>query len=310
MSSRAKTQQVTIPQGTRIICISDIHGSLDELIRLLDKVKFCDDDLLFLLGDHFTKGQKPQETLRFLIELCKKRNVYALRGNSDMPSERLCENENQWIESLPHIIDTQNYTFVHGGLTSDNLYEQDAWACMKNDAFLEQDLRFDKWVVVGHWPVYNYCHEIPCCNPIVDEQAHIIAIDGGMGTKALVGQLNAFIIQDGVFSFETVDSFPVFIAEKKQSETGGTLNITWNDRAIRPIEKGELLSIVQHVKTDIELVMPTVAIWRDWDDSFCGCSCGTDYWLPVDIGDNLCLLGDYNDRLLCKKDGVIGWVWK
>ena len=62
------------------------------------------------------------------------------------------------------------------------------------DSFLTQDLRFDKWVVVGHWPVVLYGKDRVRANPIVDREKKIVSIDGGCVLKD-DGQLNAFIIR-------------------------------------------------------------------------------------------------------------------
>ncbi|HEY8348436.1 MAG TPA: metallophosphoesterase [Clostridia bacterium] len=47
----ARLEQVSIPENKRIICISDVHGKTDLLRKLLDKVKFSDQDILILVGD-------------------------------------------------------------------------------------------------------------------------------------------------------------------------------------------------------------------------------------------------------------------
>ena len=150
MSGTAKIIGLNIPEEKRVICISDIHGNLDLFMTLLDKIKFSCDDALILLGDFYTKGPQSRQTLKYVIELCRKNNVYAVRGNSDWIANDIDNSEKEWIESLPHIIETSDYIFVHGGLSSDDLNVQNAWECMKNDAFMEKDLTFEKYIITGH----------------------------------------------------------------------------------------------------------------------------------------------------------------
>jgi len=315
MSGSAKVielnMKMKIPKEKRIICISDIHGYLDLFLSLLDKIKFSDDDILILLGDFYTKGPKIHETLKYVIGLSQKQNVYVIRGNCDWIIDNMQDSEKEWLENLPHIIKTDDYIFVHGGLSLNNLSDlskQDAWECMKNDAFMEKDLFFDKYIVTGHWPTVNYCHQIPCFNPIINDEKRIIAIDGG--TIKSGGQLNAFIINNDEFSFDCVDSLPVFRAEKNQSESGGTLNITWNDRFIELIEKekGGEFGIYKHIKTGQTLSIPNISVWTDENGGLCSANLATDYYLPVNAGDIISVDKRFSDKIFAKKDGVAGWI--
>jgi protein phosphatase len=306
MNRYAKVTKLKIPKEKRIVCISDIHGYLDLLILLIDKIKFSCDDVLIMLGDFYTKGPQSCETLKYVINLCQKNNVYAIRGNSDWISDDIKDTEKEWIENLPHIIETSDYIFVHGGLSSNDLSKQECKTCMKNDAFMEKELAFDRYVVTGHWPTINYCHKIPCHNPIIDKEKKIISIDGG--TIKGNGQLNAFIIHNNEFSFEYVDSLPVFHVEKNQPENGGTLNITWNDRFIELIEKGDEFSVCKHIKTKQPICIPNISIWSDDKGNLCAVNFSTDYYLPVNVGDVIYVEERFSNKMFAKKDGVMGWV--
>jgi len=304
MSEPATIINLSIPTKKRIICISDIHGNIDMLVALLEEIKFSSDDILILLGDFYTKGPKGKETLEYVIKLCQKDNVYAIRGNSDLIKDSLSEPEKEWILNLPHIIETSDYIFVHGGLTSGDLTKQTAWECMKNDAFMETDLVFDKYIITGHWPVNNYCYKIPCLNPIIDEEKRIVAIDGGTINKG--GQLNAFIICDGKFLFESVDLLPIYTVKKSQTESGGTLNITWKNRFVELVEQGEEFSVYRHTATGRVLPIANTFVW---DDNGNTCAVlATDYYLPVSEGDVVSVVERFSDRIFAKKDGVMGWI--
>jgi protein phosphatase len=303
----AKVEKLSITGHQRVICISDIHGSLDLFKRLLDKVSFCDEDLLLLLGDFYAKGNQSAETLLYVRELCEKPNVRALRGNGDRLYEDFMDGSDaEWLDSLPHIIDAGEYIFVHGGLEPGDLYAQDADRCMKTKAFAEQGLKFDRYVVTGHWPCENYTHDKPCDNPIVNEDSKIISIDGGNMVRE-GGQLNAFMILDGEFSFESVDDLPVETVTKAQKESGGTLHITWNDRFVEIIEKGEEFSLCRHIATGITLTLPNTTIYEGHGRFFAGSS-ATDYFMPVEPGDSVSVIYRFSDRIFAKKNGGGGWI--
>ena len=76
--------------------------------------------------------------------------------------------EFEFLASMPQVIETDKYIFVHGGLPDGDPKTWDGWYCMKNDDFMGQGRKFDKWVIVGHWPVMLYRQDITCANPIID----------------------------------------------------------------------------------------------------------------------------------------------
>ena len=307
---KATVKQITLPPGKRVICISDIHGNLDLLLQLLDKVSYSEQDILLLLGDIFRKGKQCKETLRYVMDLSEREHVHVLRGNSDWTGEAyLSEEEKAWIEALPHIIESERYVFVHGGIGPGALEEQEAWDCMKNDAFAEKGLSFDKYVVVGHWPTVNYTHEIPCNNPIIDHERRIISIDGGAVLK-VSGQLNALIIHHDVFSFEAVDALPDYAVRTPQEENGGSINITWNDRFVELMEQSERVGVYRHLASGRLISLPLEIVWKDRDGNLCACGDGTDYRLPVQAGETVSFVGCFGDEILAKKNGFVGWIPK
>ncbi|MGE4277538.1 MAG: metallophosphoesterase, partial [Lawsonibacter sp.] len=76
--------------------------------------------------------------------------------------------ERAWLRALPTILETEHLVFVHGGVPSlDHMETLERWGCMKNDNFLSQGRSFDKWVIVGHWPVTLYHSHVPSAAPII-----------------------------------------------------------------------------------------------------------------------------------------------
>jgi len=307
LSDLAKIKRVDIPKGARAICVSDIHGELDLFKKLLCKAKFDASDVLILLGDLYSKGSQSHETVKFCMELSEKPNVHVLKGNCDWSGESyLSAREAQWLGDLPHIIDSDDFVFVHAGLTSNNLQDQQSATCMKHDNFMELAPVFDKWVVTGHWPVNNYCHEIHCCNPIVNEKKRVIAIDGG-NVLNFSGQLNAFIIEDGRFSHVHVDNLPTMVVSESQEESGGSISVAYLDRFVEIAEDGEQLCRIRHLQTGKILTVPKSLIWEEGDGNIC-CVSATDYHLPCAAGDSVSLVQAFPDRILAKANGVLGWI--
>ena len=104
---RATVQHIELPAHRRAFAVSDVHGNLDYLKGLLDKIAFSPDDILILLGDLMEKGPKSLETLQYIMRLCKTHTVYVLRGNcdrllfdEDLPEGWLFRYRNCWHGNL------------------------------------------------------------------------------------------------------------------------------------------------------------------------------------------------------------------
>lgn len=103
---RATVKHIELPAHRRAFAVSDVHGNLDWLKGLLDKISFSKDDILILLGDLVEKGPHSIDTLQYIIELCKTHTVHVLRGNcdrllfDDVPNDWLFRFRTHWQGNL------------------------------------------------------------------------------------------------------------------------------------------------------------------------------------------------------------------
>ena len=211
---------------------------------------------------------------------------------------------------MPTILETEHLVFVHGGVPSlGHMDRLDRWGCMKNDDFLGQGHSFDKWVIVGHWPVTLYHPDIQSAAPILLPGRRIASIDGGCVLK-LDGQLNALILpqedsQD--FTWTAWDGLPTATALDRQEPSADPLNIRWGRSAVEVLEKGGELSLCRHLETGRTLYILNQYLRTGPKGVWCEDS--TDYRLPVSPGDELTLVARTKTGFLCKKDGVTGWYY-
>jgi len=358
---KATIQYVDIPRGKRVLAASDLHGHGSRLARLLRKAGFCEDDMLFLVGDCLERGRENLKTLRMVMELCRLPNVFATVGNVDLWAltyftqsaedikaridlfvkhhgstlfTELCEeaglpydtlaqiayardrlpllyrDEIEFIRSLPTIIETPFYRFVHGGLPTKNLDELDMsnpLHYLKNDAFIDQGVSFDKWLIVGHWPASLYHRDRIDLNPYVSISQRIIDIDGGSGVKS-DGQVNLLVFPHaGEDSFTSLctDDFPRFRALDPQQESETSGNINYADPWVEILEVRDSLTRVRRISDGYEMwtvkpVKTEDGKSRLWGDS-------TDYRHQIFPGDVISLIA--RDAVGCyiKKDGVCGY---
>lgn len=216
----------------------------------------------------------------------------------------------RFLSRMPTILETEHLVFVHGGVPSlEHMDQLDRWRCMKNDDFLGQGHAFDKWVIVGHWPVTLYRPDIQSAAPILLPGRRIASIDGGCVLKK-DGQLNALILpEEGSqrFTWTAWDGLPTATALDGQLPSADPLNIRWGRSAVEVLQEGEELSLCRHLETGRTLYILNRYLRMGPDGLWCEDS--TDYRLPVAPGDKLTLVARTKTGFLCKKDGVTGWYY-
>ena len=216
----------------------------------------------------------------------------------------------RFLSRMPTILETEHLVFVHGGVPSlEHMDQLERWRCMKNDDFLGQGHAFDKWVIVGHWPVTLYRPDIQSAAPILLPGRRIASIDGGCVLKK-DGQLNALILpEEGSqrFTWTAWDGLPTATALDGQQPSADPLNIRWGRSAVEVLEEGEELSLCRHLETGRTLYILNRYLRMGPDGLWCEDS--TDYRLPVAPGDELTLVARTKTGFLCKKDGVTGWYY-
>jgi len=217
--------------------------------------------------------------------------------------------EMEFLAQMPIILETPNYTFVHGGVSAPTVEEANPYKCMKNDNFLGQGLSFNKWQIVGHWPVVLYREDITDAKPIICRDRKIISIDGGCVLKD-DGQLNVLIIPyDGSedFQYDWYDPFPVATALDDQEGSRESYYIRWGDNHVEILEEQGEFTRCRHERTGYEMDILTCFL-RITGEAITANDC-TDYILPVKAGDQLSIVRETSKGYLCKKNGVSGWYF-
>lgn len=120
--------------------IGDVQGCFDQLLALLEKIKFCDEDKLWFTGDLVNRGQKSLQTLRFIKNLHQASQATLVLGNhelgmlavlrgavpfnaeqhtfTDVSEATDKEDLLQWLEQQPllHYDAVLDYALVHAGI--------------------------------------------------------------------------------------------------------------------------------------------------------------------------------------------------
>ena len=332
----------------RILCVSDIHGGYDLLDKCLKRVNYDQGkDYLFILGDVINRGEHSLESFNYIMELCKNKNVYMIKGNHEedfhnrndlqrdlikmyvtKKTSLLCDlfegkdysnlDEDQifdyayenyryifdYIETLPDMIETEKYIFVHSAYFDTNTVT----SVVRTADYLKYNYKSkDKWIICGHYPTANYpelTNNRFNCNPLVLNDNKVCLIDGGKGTKEF-GQVNLLIIENDKFSSIYEDWFEKIEVINDQEEKG-EVAITYKDPYVRVLQDmGEFLSCEYHEKI-IELEKRLV--YLDKNDEY-NARNSTNHYLKLNKGDVVSLVFKGNTVSQIKKDGIIGYAF-
>ncbi|WP_297636044.1 metallophosphoesterase family protein [uncultured Clostridium sp.] len=130
----------------RVFITSDVHGGFNELIEGLEKIKFKEDDKLYILGDILDKGPDSFKVLNYVMSA---ENISLIKGNHEYMLQLAIEEDERirdyintegkkkiekikkmgneyfekvykYIKNLPYyIILNDDFLLVHGGIDID-----------------------------------------------------------------------------------------------------------------------------------------------------------------------------------------------
>jgi len=60
--------------------MSDLHGCYDKYMQMLEKIKFSDNDTLYILGDIIDRGD---DGIKILLNMMNRNNTIPILGNHE-----------------------------------------------------------------------------------------------------------------------------------------------------------------------------------------------------------------------------------
>ena len=209
-----------------------------------------------------------------------------------------------FIKQLPHIIDSERAVFVHAGIKPGRLDLQDASYCLTAEAFAQTEYRFDKPVVVGHWPTGNYCTKALDVGIYHNREGNIYSIDGGNSMKAW-GQINMLVMTaDGQISFDAYDPCRRIQVLEDQCSEAEAVTLTFpNTRlSILEMEEDKARCFVPYLNRD--MLFDPRRIYEYKGNTYAGDF--TTYFLPVQAGEIVSYCGECDEGILIKKRSIVG----
>ena len=179
-----------------------------------------------------------------------------------------------FLKNLPHAMYTEKFVFAHAGMNPHKpLREQTRTELDRTDALLTTDWSYDRWLIVGHWPVMLYGENIVSANPIIDRKRRIVT---------------ALALDD-------------------QQAGERSYYIRWGDSRVQVLERGKEFSHCRHIRTGYEMDILTKYLFTE--EEYTNCNDCTDYILPINAGDELRIVEETSRGFFVKRNGVSGWYF-
>lgn len=223
------------------------------------------------------------------------------------------KDEIEFLRDLPICLETQEYIFVHAGLEDrpDWQNTDDVYA-LTVKWFMRKENPTDKWLVVGHFPTYNYKRAKVTNLPIVDKKKKMIDIDGGLSVKTAC-QMNLFVIhKDGDNYTHKIfweSPFPKRTAIKDFHSELKPKYVDWSNQKIKLLgEKDGLLHLYDEV-TGSEGYIPKRELY-EFDGDIHVYQCLSSF-PDVKKGEkvNVCT-EDSGMYLVITENSTVGWIPK
>ena len=103
-----------------VYAMSDLHGCYDLYIKMLEKIKFSDEDTLYILGDVTDRGE---DGIKILQDMMKRKNVIPILGNHDYTALRMFKMIYNKEESDGLILGRTMWKLIGGAPTNDTFME-------------------------------------------------------------------------------------------------------------------------------------------------------------------------------------------
>ncbi len=218
-----------------------------------------------------------------------------------------------FMEERPIVLEIDGFRFVHGGYEAHFDLENEEGRFLKYDFYNEKTSPQPMTTIVGHWPACNLRKNCIDNRPFLNEEKHLVFIDGGLGVKS-TGELNAFIIEKRngqvTYQCESVNHFKTILVQNEASMTlpcEESVYINYPDYEVELIDSGEHWSVCRHKATQKNCSIPNSLIQFtekgiELKMSYCN------RFFNLEVGQTVELCLQEPQFSLVKYEGEFGWI--
>ena len=197
-----------------IYAMSDLHGEYDKYIAMLEKIDFCDNDTLYVLGDVIDRGPEP---IRILQDMASRANVYPILGNHEAMANAI-------LPRLMVEVTQENYDSYMDAELMQHILE---WQMNGNTSTMEN---FQKLPRDEQWDLLDYLKEFQLYETVDVNERTFVMVHAGFQNFKAVRSLPSYRAEELVLGYHDLqkryfDDPSIYII------TGHTPTIAINGRA-------------------------------------------------------------------------------
>lgn len=160
--------------------ISDIHGEYEKYAEMLKKIKFSDDDTLYVLGDVVERGERPVD---ILLDMMNRPNVFPVIGNHELMALDL-------LRELMVEITTDNYATHLNAKLMDKLLQ---WQLNGGNTTIKQ---FQKLPTDERKYVLDYLEEFVPYELVKIGNRKFLLVHSGLGNFSPDKELDEYTLEE------------------------------------------------------------------------------------------------------------------
>lgn len=147
--------------------LSDLHGHFKVFMKMLDKIKFSDDDTLYILGDCCDRGP---DSLKIYTYLQKHPNIHLIKGNHEIMMR------DAFLKNDPTSSMARMWNRNGGDKTLANFHEYIARGCLDNEDYEVLKTAFYQMMI-------NYVNKCPSYVELTINNNNFVLIHAGINPE-------------------------------------------------------------------------------------------------------------------------------
>lgn len=166
-----------------IYAISDIHGAYDKYIKMLEKIKFNDDDTLYVIGDVIDRGK---DSIKILQDMMNRANVFPILGNHEIMALSVLK------DLMVEVTDKNAESY----LTEELMQSYIDWTFNGGNATIQE---FKKLSKEEKWDIIDYLEEFTPYETIDINDKTFILVHAGLNNFSKNKPLNSYSLYELTF---------------------------------------------------------------------------------------------------------------
>ncbi len=167
-----------------IYVMSDLHGSYDKYIKMLEKIHFNDDDTLYIIGDVIDRGK---DSIKILQDMMVRTNIYPILGNHEVMA----------LSVLKHLMVEITSDNAENYLTEELMQSYIDWTFNGGNATIKEFKQLSK---EEKWDIIDYLEEFSPYETLDINNKTFVLVHAGLNNFSSRKKLKDYTLYELTFT--------------------------------------------------------------------------------------------------------------